>query len=167
LHEGRLSLDRRYFWVDAWAFEDAAAEVENAMRRGSAGVDAARIERLQERLLSIYRGPFMAAEPEEAWHLQRRDRLRARFVQAMTAIGRFWDAALHPERAAACYDKCIDADPLAEGFYRQLMLCYRRMERRAEAVETFHRCRRSLAAVHVEPSPETLDLFERLELTHP
>jgi len=42
LHEGRVSLDRRYFWVDAWEFEDLAAREE--------GADAAQREKLVERM---------------------------------------------------------------------------------------------------------------------
>ena len=53
LHEGRLSLDRRYFWLDTWAFEQLAADLE-------AAGDAQSVEKLVERLLALYRGSFMA-----------------------------------------------------------------------------------------------------------
>jgi ATP/maltotriose-dependent transcriptional regulator MalT len=76
LHEGRLTLDRRYFWVDAWAFEALAAELESA-------ADAARVGQLAERMLALYRGPFMAGEDDAAWLISPRERLRTRLERAM------------------------------------------------------------------------------------
>ena len=60
LHEGRLSLDRRYFWLDTWAFEQLAAELESA-------ADPQQMEKLVERLLALYRGSFMAEDDDAAW----------------------------------------------------------------------------------------------------
>ena len=80
----------------------------------------------------------------------------------ITDIGRYWEEGGHFDRALACYERCLEADPLAEGFYRNLIVCYQRMERRAEAIEAFNRCRKALSALHVEPSAETRALFERL-----
>ncbi len=80
----------------------------------------------------------------------------------MTGIGRFWEEAGQWDRALACYEKCLEADPVAEGFYRHLMVCYQRLERRAEAIEAFNRCRKALAALNVEPSAETRALYEKL-----
>src|SRR5205814_8423229 len=60
LHEGRLTLDRRYFWVDAWAFEALAQRAESAL-------EAAALESLAERMLALYRGPFMAGDVDAAW----------------------------------------------------------------------------------------------------
>ncbi len=162
LHEGRLTLDRRYFWIDAWAFNALLLEIEGEAARLSATADAERLQRRAERLLRLYRGPFMAGEADQAWYVQPRERMRQRFVRAMTGIGRRWEEGGEAERAAACYERCLEADPLAEGFYRSLILCYQRLQRRAEAIEAYNRCRKALAAVAVEPSAETRALFESL-----
>ncbi len=76
LHEGRLTLDRRYFWVDAWSFEALAAELEST-------ADPAGAAQLAERMLSLYRGPFMAGEDDAAWLISPRERMRARLERAM------------------------------------------------------------------------------------
>jgi ATP/maltotriose-dependent transcriptional regulator MalT len=76
LHEGRLTLDRRYFWVDAWLFESLAEEME-------AATDAAQAARLAERMLALYRGPFMAGEDDAAWLIAPRERLRSRLERAV------------------------------------------------------------------------------------
>jgi ATP/maltotriose-dependent transcriptional regulator MalT len=76
LHEGRLTLDRRYFWVDAWAFEGLAAEMEGT-------ADPAHAARLGERMLALYRGPFMAGEDDAAWLIGPRERMRGRLERAV------------------------------------------------------------------------------------
>ncbi|MGH8705545.1 MAG: BTAD domain-containing putative transcriptional regulator, partial [Burkholderiales bacterium] len=162
LHEGRVTLDRRHFWVDAWAFEEIVAEIETALRRPRASLEAALVERLAQRLLELYRGPFMADEAGEAWYVPRRERMRSRFVRAMTEIGRYWEESGQWDRSLQCYEKCLEADPVAEGFYRNLMVCYQRLDRRAEAIEAYNRCRKALAALNVQPSAETRALYEKL-----
>jgi ATP/maltotriose-dependent transcriptional regulator MalT len=76
LHEGRLTLDRRYFWVDAWAFEALAEEME-------ATSDPAQASKLGERMLALYRGPFMAGEDDAAWLIAPRERMRSRLERAV------------------------------------------------------------------------------------
>ena len=162
LHEGRLTLERRYFWVDAFAFDELVAEADDVFARSRQGFEESRIERLGNAMLALYRGPFMANEPDEVWYLERRERMRGRFLRAMTTIGRFWEKSSQSDRALEYYEKCLDVDPTAEGFYRQLMLCYEGAGRRAEAIEAYHRCRKALALQGIEPSPETRVLYEKL-----
>jgi ATP/maltotriose-dependent transcriptional regulator MalT/DNA-binding SARP family transcriptional activator len=106
LHEGKLTLDRRYFWVDAWAFDALAAELEAAS-------DPAGVEKLAERMLALYAGPFMADEPDAAWYLQPRERLRVRLARAMKRVLRQWHDGGDPERARAGYEKYLEVDAAA------------------------------------------------------
>ena len=103
LHEGKLTLDRRYVWVDAWAFDALAARLE-------AG-DAAQSERLAERLLALYRGPFLADDADCAWYLPARSRLRARLARAIGRVLRQWEESGQRERAVGCYQSCLELDP--------------------------------------------------------
>jgi DNA-binding SARP family transcriptional activator len=105
LHEGRLSLDRRYFWLDTWAFEQLAADLESA--------DGEQLEKLSERLLSLYRGSFMADDDDAAWMIQARERLRTRFSRILARVCRHWQERGDDGRARALYEKCLEIDPLA------------------------------------------------------
>lgn len=60
LQGGKISLDARRVWVDAFAFERLLSE------RSTSAATA----------LALYCGDFLAAEPEEPWMLPMRDRLR-------------------------------------------------------------------------------------------
>ena len=120
LHEGKLTLDRRFFWIDAWAFEELIAEIDGALRAPQPGPDASRldadrVESFAKRLLDLYRGPFLASETEAAWQSNRRDRLRSRFARAAAALGRYWEQAGQASRAGDFYEKCFEIDPLARG----------------------------------------------------
>ncbi len=114
LHEGKLTLDRRTVWVDAWAFEELVAAIEAALRPALAGPDAARVDAWAERLLELYRGPFLASEPEAGWQLERRERLRNRFVRAAAALGRYWERAGQSARAGEFIEKCFEIEPLGK-----------------------------------------------------
>jgi DNA-binding SARP family transcriptional activator len=162
LHEGRLTVDRHLFWVDAWEFARVVEEVDAAFRGARAQVDAVRVERLSDRLIELYRGPMLASDLDDAWLIQPRERQRARFIRAMTHIGRHWEGCGEWERALACYERCLEADPLAEAFYRYLIIGFQRLERRGEAIEAYNRCRKALATLGVEPSSETRALYEGL-----
>jgi DNA-binding SARP family transcriptional activator len=105
LHEGRLSLDRRYFWLDTWAFEQLASDLESA--------DGEQLERLVERLLALYRGSFMADDADAAWMIQTRERLRGRFSRMLARLCRHWQERGEDARARALYEKCLEIDPLA------------------------------------------------------
>ncbi|HSL92397.1 MAG TPA: hypothetical protein VK863_07090, partial [Candidatus Limnocylindrales bacterium] len=58
LREGRLSLDRRYCWVDAWSFERIFGKAENAWKEGARGAGAGRAARLAEQAITLYEGSF-------------------------------------------------------------------------------------------------------------
>ncbi len=161
LHEGRLSLSRRYAWTDVWALEAAVGEVESSLARGR-WLEPARAEALLERLLDLYRGEFLPAEENAPWALAPRSRLRTRFARAVGALGLYWEGREEWARARICYERGIDADPGAEPFYRGLMQLLDRMGRRAEALEVFQRCRAALSAQGVEPAAETRAVYERL-----
>jgi len=114
LHEGKLSLDARYFWVDAWALERLLGELEEALRPGRAPLAPGDAERLGARLLELYRGPFLAGEAEEAWSLRPREKWRARFARALADLGRYWEAAGQPARAREYRERGEEAAALSD-----------------------------------------------------
>jgi ATP/maltotriose-dependent transcriptional regulator MalT/DNA-binding SARP family transcriptional activator len=163
LAEGKLSLDGNYVWVDTWAFEHATMQIEQMLRDPRGRSKPERLTALGERVLALYTGPFLADEPDAPWSIAMRDRLRARFVRTIGALCRHREQFGDAERALALYERALESDDLAESFYRGLMQCHAALGRRAEAVEVFSRCRKTLAArLAVEPSPETRAIYESI-----
>ena len=134
-------------------------DIDARFRLARATLEAEQVEKYGEQLLGLYRGALFSGE-DEMWQMQPRERNRSRFTRAMGYIGGFWEERGEFDRALACYERCLEADPFAESFYRSLMLCYQRQERRAEALEAFNRCRKALAGLKVEPSTETRAVYE-------
>ncbi len=161
LKEGKLSLDRRYSWVDIWALDELLGEIERLRIGHRHDLTGEEVQDIADKLLLLYQGPFMGNEADRSWYLPARDRWRAKFLRAMTGIAHYWEEQQQWALAVDCYRRALETDELAEGLYRNLMLCYQRLGRRAEAIETYNRCRNTLfAALQVEPSPETTHVYE-------
>jgi hypothetical protein len=101
LHEGRVSLDRRYFWSDLWALEAVLGELECAREPQA-------LARLGDRLFALYQGPFLADEVDAAWALAARERLIGRVHRAVERLCRYWAQRGEGEQARACRERWLE-----------------------------------------------------------
>ena len=151
LQRNHFSLDPCYVWVDVWAFERwlAPAQGDAAGRRAS------------EKAIALYQGPFLGKHADLSWALLLRERLRSKFLRHLVQWSRGLFEAKEFEAAVVVLEKGLNVDPLAEEFYRDLMLCYQALGRRAEATGVYQRCQKILGAVlGVSPAPETVALYQ-------
>lgn len=152
---GKVSLDPRSVWVDAWAFERLLGEAEGVRKQGP----EARASSLCEQALGLYHGSFLS-KTDWPWAVARRERLRAKYLQHLLAQGKAREGEGRWEEAAACYHKGIEADELVEAFYQQLIRCYQSEGRATDARAVYERCRKVLAAaLGTAPSATTQRLF--------
>jgi ATP/maltotriose-dependent transcriptional regulator MalT/DNA-binding SARP family transcriptional activator len=144
-----LTLVAGIVWVDAQAFETLlSCEGESPST-----LDAA---------LSLYHGSFLAQD-DAAWIIPTRERLRAKFIQAIASRTTELEASSDHEGAISAYLRGIEADPLVEPFYQGLMRSYEKLGRRTEAASAFRRLRQTLSiTLGVQPSPASQRLFESL-----
>lgn len=163
LSEGKLSLDGRHVWTDAWAFEQTTARVEQLLRRPRERIAREELDTLCERMTGLYAGPFLGNEPDEPWMFAARERLRHRLTRALQEACRHAQQAGTLDRAIGWLERAIESDGAAEGLYRQLMTCYAQLGRRGDVTGTYERCRHAFAAVQRgEPSAETRAHYEHL-----
>jgi LuxR family maltose regulon positive regulatory protein len=152
LSEGKLTLDNRYCWVDAWAFERFLGQADAYKQSG-------KIEAAQEAIskaLALYRGRFLDGEREESWMVSTAERLRSKFLNGVTWIGEHLEKTYAWDHAAKHYERCLTADDCSETIYRRLMACYSHLERKSEALAVYERCRKVLISVlDIPPSAET------------
>ncbi len=149
---GKLTLDRRQFWVDMWAFE-------SELRAGSAD-DSSPPERLA-RLRKLYSGHFLAQELEKTWAIEKRQILRERFVRVIGEFARSCEKCGLWQEAAGVYQVGIEVDSLAEEFHRGLIMCHRELGDHAAAVKAYRRCSELLLKrLGVQPSSKTLALYQ-------
>ena len=151
LQRNHFSLDPRYVWVDVWAFERWLAPAQNSPEG----------RRASEKAMALYQGPFLGKHADLNWALPLRERLRSKFLQHLVQRGKNLFEAKEFEAAVVVLEKGLNVDPLAEEFYRNLMLCYQALGRRAEAIGVYQRCQKTLRAVlGVSPAPETVALYQ-------
>ena len=168
LRDSRLSLNAALVWVDGWALEQVCAAIDEAMRAPSGAVPEGALRALADEALALYRGPFLPDESEQPSYIACREQVRSRLLRCLARIARRWEDAGQSEAAADCYLRCIEADPLFEAPYRNLMLCYQRGGDAIEARATYERLRTLLSArLQAAPSPETQAVLAGLKSAAP
>ncbi|MEP6873897.1 MAG: BTAD domain-containing putative transcriptional regulator [Burkholderiales bacterium] len=163
LKNGKLALNPGTCWLDTWAFERAQGRAEAMLGDAAKPADDAAFGVLAERVLSLYRGHFLAADDEAPWSLACRERLASKFLRHVVAVGQRWQERGDEARAEMAYRQALELDPLAESLYRRLMSLQLQQGRRAESLETYRRCRQMLSVVlGLAPSADTEVVHRRV-----
>ena len=157
VQDRKVCLDHELCTVDVWSFErDAQQLIRTYGDNPSFSARAAET-------LRLYRGHLFAHEPDQAWMLAPRERLRRLWLSLVRCVGDYHEARGESDRACELYQRTVDMDPLAEEVYRRLMRCQQKAGESAEAMHTYHCCREQLVAVlGVAPSAETERLYNTL-----
>jgi DNA-binding SARP family transcriptional activator len=159
LREGKLTLDLRYCWVDSMAFERILKRTEDYAEKRERNC----IIQSLERAVALYRGPFLSEGADEPWAISYSERLRTKFLRAIEKLGSYLVEEGELDRAVECFHRAIEMDDIIEIFYQRLMICLKKLGRRAEALSVYQRCKKTLSAnLGLEPSPETRAIKESL-----
>ena len=110
---GRVSLDERRCWLDVRALERQFEQAERSDKKGASVEDCA------ERLLNLYRGPFLEDEEGE-WAQRLRKRLREGVARCLTRCVITMRSAGQREAAARLVERAMEVDPDAVDRYREL-----------------------------------------------
>jgi LuxR family transcriptional regulator, maltose regulon positive regulatory protein len=146
---GKLTLDARRCWVDAWTFERALGQT------GADTIDG-------DDPLELYRGPFLGSD-DGPWVYSMRERLRTKALARIRRVARERERRQAWAEAADCYERGLAIDDLTEEFYQRLMLCHERLGQRGEAVAAYLRCKRSFAVhQHTLPSQKTERIYAQV-----
>ncbi|HUF21925.1 MAG TPA: bacterial transcriptional activator domain-containing protein [Burkholderiales bacterium] len=153
MQDGKVRLNDRVAWVDAWVFEAACAELEET-GEGESTLGGA--VSMRDRVLKLYRGQAFGREAPLPWMLPARERWRGKFVAAVARLGGLEEGREDWAGAASSYRRALEADPLTEEMYRRLMRVYLRQGKHAEAYAVYRGCREMLSIMlGVSPSDET------------
>jgi LuxR family transcriptional regulator, maltose regulon positive regulatory protein len=156
-HDGKLTLNDKLCWVDAWQFErwtnEGLALLDDEASRKSA-------ETQLYGAFNLYSGQYLARECDEAWMLAPRLRLRFKFERlAVGLCGHLEEAERYRDAVDLCL-QALERDPLNELLYRQLMRCYLRGGEFSRALLTYRNCREALrTCLGVPPAAETEHIY--------
>ena len=166
LRNGIVTINPALAWTDVAALEHGFAKIVSALEGAppvDPGKDASLLLAACERVLALYRGPFLATDDHLPPVVAPRDRLRARFLRYTGMVGDFLESAGRHEDSARLYKRSIEQDVLSEETYRRLIKCQLAQGKRAEAFETYRRCRDNLSIIlGMKPSAETERLAAKL-----
>ena len=165
---GELSLNRRYFWLDTWAFEQAS---DRAFALASAAGTPEQAQALvgATRAALIYcRGTLLTDDAQSAWTVAPRERFRSQLLRLLTTVGAILEKHGLVEDLINMYRQALESDPLNEALYRRLMLSLVNAKRPHEASEVYQCCRAIFKAEQQsDPSVATQELYRSLFAARP
>ena len=115
LHDGRLSLDPRYCWVDVWRLERHINQTLAQLTEAETSTAPADLATSTQALLNDYRGPFLG-QASAVWAIQARERLRNEYLKCLNELGAAWEARGDSELAHACYQRGLDVETALGGY---------------------------------------------------
>jgi DNA-binding SARP family transcriptional activator len=156
--DGQLALNPRYCWVDVWALERLLVTVESTSKAPFPDLEA--LSRRHHEIAQLYRGDFLDADRSYPWTEAMREQLRARYLRALCAWGQHLQQLERYEEASLVYRQGLEANPLAEECYCQLMHCLIALDRRAEAALLYRRyCSLLEDDLGLQPAPQIRSLY--------
>jgi DNA-binding SARP family transcriptional activator len=160
---GELSLNRRYFWLDTWAFEQAGDRAFALASEARTPEQAQALVGATRSALNYCRGTLLADDAQSAWTVKPRERLRSQQLRLLTTVAAVLEKHGLHEDLINLYRQALESDPLNEALYRRLMLSLMNAKRPHEASEVYQCCRAIFKAEHQsDPSIATQELYRSL-----
>jgi DNA-binding SARP family transcriptional activator len=148
------------FWLDVDQFERALDAIDLDEQ-----VDAQEHWIALDQLragVALYRGDFLAGFYDD-WVTFEQERLRERYLDALTLLVDLFASAGDNQQALAYARRLTNHDPLRETAHRAAIRLYFLLGRVNDALQQYERCKTVLAdELGTEPSPETQALYERI-----
>jgi len=138
LRDGRLSLNPKFVWLDTWSLDQVFAEIDAALREPRPRPDPT-LRGLIDEALELYQGPFLPDESEQPSYIGGREQIRGKLLRRLARATRGSEDPAEYDDAVDWHARLIDADPLFEAAYRNLMQCHQRHGNRAEVRATYER----------------------------
>ncbi len=160
MERGLLSLDRELCRVDVDEFLSLYGAGEREEGQGNHNQALP----LYKKALALYGGDFLSEELYLPWAENRREELRAVYLELLERLSRLYEKQGTLGRAVEYCKKIIQTDPVSESTYRRLMTLYVRRGMRSKALQTFEDCKKVLAKeLEVEPDEVTTAIFRKIK----
>jgi len=159
VEDGKLSLNRRLFWVDTWAFDQICTQTTALI---AANAPPASLIAAAQQALGVYRGPLLASDTDEAWSDAPREQRKNQLLRLITTTCQVLEKAGQKESVIDLYRHTLECEPHAEAICRRLMAALKESGRSDEAIEVYHGF---VARLNRPPSQATTDIYRSLLTT--
>lgn len=150
--EGRISLNAREVWLDAWSFE-------HALRESRCQGDISGLERA----LVLYLGPLLADDGDDARDIPLRHRLQTAYVSGVESLCELLIADRREIAAMQWYRAALAVEPLSETLTRRHIALCLRLGFHCDALQSYRNYERQLGARYgLKPGPELMLLINPL-----
>ena len=114
--------------------------------------------------LEIYKGDFLPDEIYASWADKKREDLRLKYIQLLGKMAGLYERQGAMKKAADCYKKAIQADPLIEESYQKLMNFYSNKGMNNEALRIYEDCRKVLKKeLKTDPDSTTTAIYKKIK----
>ena len=159
LKDNLISLDRARCRVDVQRF----LEYRKDIKRAALARENQTILELGRRLLSLYRGDFLAEDPYAPWAEMKRQALRDEYVATAMTMAAICREQAQWQEAAQCFRTALAVDPCNEQAGAMLMDILATRERRSEALKVYEQlCAALRSDLGVEPGPTVAAIYRRI-----
>ena len=160
LSEGKLTLDNRYAWVDVWQLESQLNKMANFNDKKLSKQGP----RLLNSIVNSYHGSFLLNEIDFNWALSLRERIHSKLIRQILRLGHEYCIEFNYQAALTLYQRGLELDDLSEPLYQGIMSCCLAMDRFADGLCAYQRCRLAFNKVlRTTPSADTEKLRKCLQ----
>ncbi|CAE6503125.1 Transcriptional activator domain-containing protein [Nitrosomonas nitrosa] len=154
-----VSFNEHYCWLDLWAFEATATQLEQALNEGQQPV----IVKLTDRLLTLYRDTFLK-NADSGLVLVKQEQLLNKLCRLLDLVISFHERCGEHKLVQLLLYKELELKPLVEANYRRLMVYYLDLGQPDQALNIYHQCYRVLhKGFHISLSKEIQLLAKQIE----
>jgi len=159
LHDNFVFLDPELCQVDVDQFLSLIKMAEEKERRG----ETKRALSLYTDAMEIYKGDFLPDEIYASWADKKREEVRLKYIEFLGKMASLCERQGSLKKAADCYKKAIQADPLLEESYQKLMAFYSSKGMYNEALRTYEDCRKALKReLKTQPDSTTTAIYRKV-----
>lgn len=165
---GTISLNTEIVWVDLFEYAGYLYKVDSLLQ--SSRDNFKKISKLTNTTLDMYNDTFLPNDPDLPWVIQVRVRLKSEALGVLLTLAVYWEKQYayklnseYAQKAISCYRKMIDIEPLSESSYYALMRVYIDINYNADAIATFHCCRKaSFNTMGDRPGQKIINLYNSI-----
>ena len=159
LHDNIIFLDPELCHVDADRFLSLLKMAEEKQKKGG----GKEVFPFYAEALEIYKGDFLPEEIYASWVDKKREGLRVKYIQLLGKMAGLYERRGTMRKAADCYKKAIQADPLIEESYQKLMTFYSSKGMYNEALRTYEDCKKALKKeLKTQPDSTTTAIHKKI-----
>jgi|GEM_PF-685060 len=157
---GRISLDPELVTVDIGTFNTLVRQGYEKLAQEELALAIS----FFEQAVAMYKGDFLAEEPYDAWIGLKRDSLRSHYVEVLMTLARIYEEQEQPFHAMEQLKKTIQADPLHEDAYQNLMIVYADAGMITAATALYEKWLQiAKEELGVDPDPETRNIYNKIQ----